>query len=125
MIANAGDITFTNSWGKAGLSVVSQSNQTVELNFSIQSFGLNAVRMNGEDMVEVSLPEVFLPNDEGAPNLPGLSRFIAVPQGATASVKLIESRIETYHNVNVAPSPRIPWDTERGPLEYHKNKEIV
>ncbi|MCB0821742.1 MAG: T9SS type A sorting domain-containing protein [Bacteroidales bacterium] len=123
-IGRAEDINYTNSWGKAGLSVVSQSNQSVELNFSIQSFGINTVRINGEDMVEVSLPEVFLPNDEGAPNLPGLSKFIAIPQGAIATVKLVESRVETIENVNIAPAPRIPWDTERGPLEYHKNGTI-
>ena len=123
-IGRAEDINYTNSWGKSGLSVVSQSNQSVELNFSIQSFGINTVRINGEDMVEVSLPEVFLPNDEGAPNLPGLSKFIAIPQGAIATVKLVESRVETIENVNIAPAPRIPWDTERGPLEYHKNGTI-
>ncbi len=123
-VVNAGDVTYPDSWGQPGISVKSQSNQNVELNFSIQSFGLNATRINGEDMTEISLPDVFLPNDEGAPNLPGMGRYIALPQGATAQVKMMEYRTELYKDINLAPAPRIPWDTEQGPLEYSRDEVI-
>ncbi|MCB2221347.1 MAG: T9SS type A sorting domain-containing protein [Bacteroidetes bacterium] len=120
----AEDVTYSDGWGSPGITIQSQSGQTVELNFSIQEFGIQTKRINGEDMVELTLPDVFLPNDEGAPNLPGMGRYIAIPQGATATVNMVEFRTELFENIMVAPAPRIPWDTENGPLEYSRNQEI-
>ena len=67
---------------------------------------------------------MFLPNNEGAPDLAGMGKYIALPQGAEASFKVISSRIETISNVDIAPAPRIPKDTEVGPLVYTKNQQL-
>ncbi len=75
-------------------------------------------------MKAVNLPEVFLPNDEGAPDLPGYSKMIAIPQGATAKINIIASRTETIQNIEIAPAPRIPTEMEDGPLHYEKNNTI-
>ncbi len=72
-------------------------------------------------MQELSLPDVLLPGDEGAPNLPGTGQYVALPQGAIASVKITSVRTESIQQMEIAPSPRIPWDTETGPLEYAKD----
>ena len=75
-------------------------------------------------MKAVELPGHFLPNNEGAPDLPGSGRYIAVPQGAKAILKVIASRTEKYSNVNISPAPRIPKDNETGPLVYKKDRKI-
>ena len=80
--------------------------------------------INGKTMKLVTLPDEFLPNDEGAPNLPGSGRYIALPHGAKAKLTIVSSRIEKFKNLNLAPAPRIPLDTEKGPLEYKKNEKI-
>ena len=72
----------------------------------------------------LELPGTLLPNNEGAPNLPGNGRFIAIPQGAVAQFEIVATRIETFSNVEISPAPRIPWETEDGPLEFAKNNEI-
>ncbi|MBC8485964.1 MAG: T9SS type A sorting domain-containing protein [Bacteroidetes bacterium] len=120
----AEEINYTDSWGKAGFTVESQNVSKVRINFSINSFGIINSLINGEAMQELFLPNVFLPNEEGAPNLPGTGRYIAIPQGAVASLTILDYRTEIIENINIAPAPRIPWETEDGPLEYTKDETI-
>ncbi len=60
--------------------------------------------VKGEPMKTVLTKGQFLPNDAGAPNLPGQGRYIAIPQGATAHLKIVNMQTETYENVNIAPA---------------------
>ncbi len=75
-------------------------------------------------MKAIHLPGVFISNNEGAPDLAGSSQYIALPQGATASLNILSYRIETYKDVDVAPAPRIPLDTDNSPLDYNKDENI-
>jgi uncharacterized repeat protein (TIGR01451 family) len=120
----AQNINYADSWGEAGLTIKSKSENKIVFNYSIQSFHFSEQNIDGENMLEVSLPDIMLPNDEGAPNLPGMGKFVALPQGAMASVTIINKRTETLQQVSIAPAPRIPWDTEKGPLEYAKDNAI-
>ncbi|MCB2221353.1 MAG: T9SS type A sorting domain-containing protein [Bacteroidetes bacterium] len=122
--AFAEEFRYGDSWSKAGYSLNTQTRSNVVVNYSIASFSLEDILINGESMIDVQLPGEFLFNDEGAPNLPGSGRYIAVPQGATASVRIVNYRTETFKNVNIAPAPRIPWETEVGPLDYAKDLTI-
>ncbi len=117
-------ITYDDSWGQAGFTLEQSGPTGVEVNFSIDEFTLDEVVINNENMQNVILPGVFLPNDEGAPDLPGNGRFIAIPQGSTAELRIISSRTETFSNIELAPAPRIPLETEDGPLEFNKDNSI-
>lgn len=122
--ANAEKVTYQDSWGPQGATLKSQSVSGVTINFSINQFSLDSRVINGENLQEIELEGVFLPNGEGAPNLPTLSKYVAIPQGATASVEIISQRFEIFQNVEMAPSPRIPLETERGPLQYNRDLSI-
>ncbi|MCK4978857.1 MAG: hypothetical protein KAS62_00605, partial [Candidatus Delongbacteria bacterium] len=118
------DVKFTDSWDKQGLNIEEQNDVNLKLNYSITQFYFEDIAIDNENLTNIQLPGVFLPNDEGMPNLPGSSRFIAIPQGAKAELHIIDYRIERYSDIEIAPAPRIPLDTEDGPLEYSKNNEI-
>ena len=75
-------------------------------------------------MKKLELPGVFLPNDEGAPDLPGTSCFIAIPQGASAAFNIVDYRLETFENIDIVPAFRIPKGNDDGPLVYNKNNTI-
>ena len=122
--ASSQTFSFSDNWDQEGFNLKSQSSNGIELNYSVASFTMEDMDIRGEAMKHISLANHFLPNDEGAPDLPGSGRYIAVPQGARAVVRIIESRTEVYRNVNIAPAPRIPKATERGPLDYNKNMRI-
>jgi len=118
------DVEFTDSWNKHGFSIEEQNDKNLNLNYSITEFYFEDILIDNENLTNIQLPGVFLPNDEGMPNLPGSGRYIALPQGAKAELRVIDYRIARYSDIDIAPAPRIPLDTETGPLEYNRNMDI-
>lgn len=123
-LADAETHNYDDSWGPAGLSMSRQAGDKLELNFSLQSWTIGSMDVNGRSANVIHMPGVFLPNDAGAPDLPGISQYIALPNGAMATVRLIDSRRETYYGVEMAPAPVIPLDTDDGPLVYTRDNNI-
>ena len=123
-LALAEVINYDDSWGGQGFNLISQDNNGVEIVFSITRLNIEDMNVNGENMQMVSLPGVILPNDEGAPNLPGTGRFIAVPEGGYANVQIIAERVEIFHDMNIVPAPPIPLGTDDSPPVYKKDPAI-
>ncbi len=117
-------VTYDDSWSEAGFNLISQSPSGVEVVFSIRRMAIEDLMVDGQTMKVVQLPGVFLPNDAGAPNLPGTGRFIAIPQGATANVQILSSRVEVIEDIEIAPAPPIPLETDDSPPVYHKDMSI-
>ena len=117
-------ITFNNSWGDAGFNLVSQDAAGVEVVFSIEEFALEDMVIDGQTMQMVYLPGVFLPNNAGAPNLPGMGRYIAIPEGASVRVRIVDSKTEIYQGVDLAPAPPIPLETDDSPPVYKQDPAI-
>jgi len=115
---------FDDTWGTAGFNVVDQKNNDVELIFSVPQIQLADIDINGEAMQNVLMPGVILPNNAGAPNLPGMGRFIAIPEGASVEVEILEVQTEIINDVNVAPSFVIPREDDDSPLKYFKDEDI-
>ncbi|MBW6460317.1 MAG: T9SS type A sorting domain-containing protein [Bacteroidales bacterium] len=116
--------TFSDSWDGEGFNLKSQTRNGVSITYSVSEFTLSDIDIRGEMMKHIALPNHFLPGDEGAPDLPGSGRYIALPQGARPVLHIKSVRTETYRDVNVAPAPRIPLATEDGPLDYNKDNRI-
>jgi len=117
-------VTYENNWGKQGFTLNEESKSDVIVNFSVTNFNLDEFQLDGQEMKIINVPGIFLPNNEGAPNLPGTGKYIAIPQGAEVNINIIGVRTETISNIDIAPSPRIPLDTEDGPMDYEKDMEI-
>lgn len=101
--AIAGDVKYNDSWGKAGCTVDFQCPSSITINYSIKEFSLNDLVVNGESMQNIELADHFLPNNEGAPNLPFSEQYIAVPRGSEVTYNILSYRSETLSNINVAP----------------------
>ena len=101
-----------------------QTRGGVTVGYSVKSFTIAPADINGRGMSNIELDGNWLPNDEGAPNLPGGGRYIAIPQGAVPVLKIVSQRTETYKNIDVAPAFKIPFDTDKGPLQYPTRTDI-
>jgi len=123
-IATAQRVAYSDSWNRAGFNLKELNRSGITVGYSVKEFTMVAADINGRSMLNVELPGYWLPNDEGAPNLPGGGRYIAIPQGAGARVNIVAQRTETYRNIDIAPAPRIPLDTEKEPLQYRSNPDI-
>ncbi|MCF7793621.1 MAG: hypothetical protein K9N09_04895 [Candidatus Cloacimonetes bacterium] len=123
-ILNAEIFNYEDSWNETGFRILENTDSKIKLNYSIQNFELSDFILKGETTKVIPLPGVFLPNDAGMPNLPGSSRYLAIPQNSKVEISNINFRKETISNIEIAPAPRIPLDTEDGPLEYTKNEQV-
>ncbi len=117
-------ITYTDSWGQEGYTLISSKSSGVEVNYSINEFSLKNAEIKGEMMQNIELSGNFLFNNEGMPDLPGGGKYIALPEGAEVVLNISDFKTEKYQNINMAPAPRIPFDTEDGELEFNKNTQV-
>jgi Peptidase family C25/Propeptide_C25/FlgD Ig-like domain len=117
-------VQYNDSWGEQGFTLESQSSFGIQVNHSIQNFIMEEQMINREMLQTINLPGNFLPNDEGMPDLPGEGRYIAIPQGARAELRILEFRTESFSNIEMAPAFRIPLDTDDEPLDYNRNNQV-
>ena len=94
------------------------------IELTLNSYEVTSLAYRGETMHEISLSGIFLPNEEGMPNLPRISRFLAVPKDAEVSVSIKRMETETLHNINIAPALRIQAVPEEPAMDYVKNEQV-
>ena len=117
-------ISYQDSWSEQGFSLQEESSSHVIINYSLTDFALIDVNIDGEIAKAIKVPGIFLPNDEGAPDLPGAGKYIAIPQGAEAVLNIKALRTEVIKDVNVAPAMAIPLDGDQSPIKYEKDQKI-
>ncbi len=121
---HAQKIAYNDNWGAHGFSLLEDDGNTIRINYSLEEFYFEGLDLDGEQFKSIKVPGIFLPNNEGYPDLAGTGKYVAIPQGAKVSYSIIATRVEKINNIDIAPSPRIPLDTEDGPLHYEKNIKI-
>ncbi len=107
-----------------GLALQSQSASSVAMRFALDRFATEPVALEGETLQKITMTGAMLPNDAGAPDLAGVSRFVAVPQGAQVTFEIVSARTEVFEDIVVAPAPVIPREDDDSPLVYTKNLSI-
>ncbi|MDP8221045.1 MAG: C25 family cysteine peptidase, partial [Candidatus Stygibacter frigidus] len=121
ILLSGSDFSWDNNEFKDGLEVLESGANGVVLTWSTSSFSLKEIKINGRLVQEIVYSDEFLPNDAGFPDLPGISRMIAVPEGASVKLAYEYFNEEIIRGVEIAPAPVIPKETEDG-LEYFWGK---
>ena len=90
---------------------------------------LGAVTIENADRAEVqgqtiTLSGVYLSNEAGAPDLPSSSTFVAIPNGATATLTMVASKTKVISNVDLIPAPVPQLDDDNSPAVYQKDASI-
>ena len=123
-VATARTITYDDSWNPSGINLAAADRGSVEVTYAVTEWQLNRSLITGQQLHTLQLPGTWLPNDAGKPDLPGVSRYIALPEGAEAVLHIISSRTETYHDIDLAPAPEIPRESDPGPLVYPRDDAL-
>lgn len=110
--------------GKQGFSLIEKTRDGFRVNYEIGEFTLSQINYRGEEMSEISINGLTLPNNAGCPNLPVESRLMAIPQGAKATLSVVRANQEVIHNVNIAPALRIQAEDEEPDMNYVKDLSI-
>ena len=117
-------IDYKNNRGVNGFSLNSQRSTGVEINFSVDKLFIEDVNVDGVNLKAAKIPGIFLPNEAGKPDLAGTGKYIAIPQGASVSYKIISYKTEVIKDIDIAPAPVIPLDNDPSPLKYIKNASV-
>lgn len=120
---NAQNFSYSNSWGKQGFNLTQSKSDVIQVVYSVQNFSIDPVVIEGQQLQKVNLPGVFLFNDAGKPDLPIASRYIAIPQGATPHVRIVNMEVETIQGVESAWAPELPLDTQKD-MVYPKDQAV-
>ena len=118
LLAFFGSVTMAQTFdypikGKQGFNLTEKTRDCLHISYNVGQVTLNQLNYRGEEMSEVAIKAIAIPNEAGKPNLPGESRMMAIPQGATATLRVVNIEKETLHNVNIAPALRIQSENGR------------
>ncbi len=85
-------------------TVTASDSHHVSLHFDLGDYSIDTVRCEGGLMHSIRTKSIVVPNDYGLPQLPTFSRFVAIPQGAKATVEVRTSRSQRLSGINIVPS---------------------
>lgn len=110
--------------GTQGFTLTQSTRSGARINYELGQFSLSQVEYRGEEMSEISIKAISIPNDAGLPNLPVESRKIAIPQGAKAQLNVVRAEKQTFKNVNIAPALRLQAEDEDPEMNYEKDMKV-
>ena len=125
LTAQTRDFTFSNSAQREGLSVEQNTRSGLSMRHSLKQLHILNITDNGYtgDVIQGGTG-ISLPANEGEPNLPSFSRFVAIPNGANAHIEMGYRSMTTIANVDLLPAAPIKFDTDDSPNTYEKNLSI-
>ena len=110
--------------GQQGFSLTEKTRDGMRISYELGGFSLNQLNYKGEEMSEITIKGIALPNVAGSPNLPTESRMMAIPQGAKATMNVIRADRQIIKNVNIAPALRIQAENEEPDMDYKKDMKV-
>ena len=107
-----------------GFSISDRNNSQLTLRHN-----LGAVTIEDADPAEVqgqviTLSGVYLSNVAGAPDLPSSSTYVAIPNGATATLRMVSSKTKVIGNVDLIPAAVPQLDDDDSPAVYEKDASV-
>ena len=123
--AQTRNFDFNNSAPSEGLTVGQSTRSGLTMRHTLKHLEISNITDNGYtgDVVQGGTG-IVLPANPGEPNIPAFSRFVAVPNRATAYIEMSHRSMTTIQNVDLLPAAPIKFDTDDSPNTYEKNTSI-
>ena len=107
-----------------GFSLATRNNATTTIHHNV-----SAITIESSDRAEVegqfiTVSGIHIANEAGAPDLPSGSTFVAIPNGATPSIKMVSAKTRTIKDVDLIPAPKPQLDDDNSPAVYEKDMNI-
>ncbi|MGB7605103.1 MAG: C25 family cysteine peptidase, partial [Lutisporaceae bacterium] len=74
------------------------------IRFDVNNFSKDLVKIDNEEYYTISCNDTGVAFDQGMPELPRISRSIAIPSNSTAKINVLSSEYTDYKNTPVNPS---------------------
>lgn len=104
--------------------VVNSNRSNLELSLKIDKFSLEDSNVDGVEGQSIVLNGIFLPNIAGMPDLPVVSRYVAIPRGSNVVLNVTHQVTETISDVDLMPAPELPLDDDKTPMKYIRDEKV-
>ena len=101
-----------------GFSLSSRSNNTLTILHNVSGITIETANRDGVEGQFITLSGIHIANDAGAPDLPSGSTFVAIPNGAKASVKMVNAKTKTLKDIDLIPAPQPQLENDNSPAIY-------
>ena len=123
-IMAAETVVFKDPWSKQGVNISNANKGGLELTFSVGQYMLEDKLVEGKSAKAIKMNGCILPIGAGYPDLPVVSNYVAVPNGATPKITVLSYREEKYQNIDIAPGIEIPTEQDKVFKPLAKNTEV-
>lgn len=107
-----------------GFRIESSSSTSLLLHYSVPDIGISAIDDGEAKGQEIIMKGSFGSYAEGLPNLPFENRYIAVPKGATASIKVKEKGCRTLTGIDILPAAAVQGNAAVGKPRVQKDMGV-
>lgn len=107
-----------------GYQIKMADERGIRVSYSLNQYSTIEKEIKGEIFQNLAVNGMLLQNETGCPDLPQNGRYIAIPQGAKAVLKMLSVSTQTVLNIDIAPAPIIPHAMDDNPLVYEKNQTV-
>ena len=107
-----------------GFSISSHNNTTTTIRHNVSAITLEQADRDGLQGQFITLSGIHIANQAGAPDLPSGSTLVAIPNGATPSIRMVRYQTKTIQNVDLIPAPQPQLDNDNSPAVYQKDLNI-
>lgn len=107
-----------------GFRIESSSSTGLLLHYSVPGIGISAIDDGEAKGQEIIMKGSFGSYAEGLPNLPFENRYIAVPKGATVSIKVKEKGCRTLTGIDILPAAAVQGNAAVGKPRVQKDMGV-
>ena len=107
-----------------GFSMGSRNNTTTTIHHNVSAITLEQADRDGLQGQFITLSGIHIANHAGAPDLPSGSTMVAIPDGATPSIRMVGARTKSIQNVDLIPAPQPRLDNDSSPAVYERDMSI-
>lgn len=105
-------------------SIASKSSNTLIINYTTGKYVIEQTDYRGVTGQVVTMEGSFLPNEAGAPQLPSSSTFVAIPNGAQATLHVRKAVTKTFTDIDLLPSAEPQLDNQSAEVIRIKDQTI-
>ena len=107
-----------------GFSIGNRGNATTTIVHNVSALTIENTDREGAEGQFITLTGVHIANQAGAPDLPSSSTFVAIPNGAQPSIKMVNAKTKTIKDVDLIPAPEPQLDNDNSPAVYQRDMSI-
>lgn len=124
----AGDPPWSDRNKSSELTIIHQGSDYLEIGFSLGEYSVIRDWINDEPYDLIRLNGPYMPGREGAPDLPSLSKFIALPQGASVNCSFTVVNSYSEPGLKIPPAPKVikldepAQELKKDPVVFNTNE---